>query len=484
MSFDQFLRIIKARWILIAAVFFFVIIATLVVSLVMPKTYVAKAAVMADFRPDPISTLSNGALQPLTFITTQVDIIESDHVAQRVVTALKLNENPAMRESWMKQTDGKGDYIAWLASVIGKGLTVKPSRESNVIEIAYEGVEPSFAAALANAYARAYIDTTVQMKVDPARQYTGFFEERARLAREKLEQAQTKLAEAQREKGIVATDERLDVESARLAELSSQVNSLRLMKVEAATRSARAKSTPDDMTDVLTNPLIASIKADQSRLEAKLSELSAQYGSAHPSVIEVQANLDALRKRLRTETARLSSSASINANINSTREAEAIAEFEAQRDKVLKLKEARNTLQVLERDVEYAQRIYESIQNRMAQTSLESNSSQSGIYLLSTATEPTSAASPKLMLNMALAVALGILLSLLAALGMELFDRRVRGAQDFAQIVELPVIGVLPGLTEGRHLFGRNRSLFGAGAGAASPGKSTALAVSGSTEGV
>lgn len=444
MTFNQFLRIIRARWILVLSILTVVVLATLGISLYLPKQYSATATVMADIRPDPVAPFPMAGAMATTYMATQVDIIKSAHVGQRVVRTLRLNENPQMRERWLKATKGAGDSIAWMAELLDKGLTVKPSRESNVIEIVYEGNSPEFAAALANAYAKAYIDSTVQIKVDPARQYADFFEERAQAAREKLEKARERLAAAQNERGIVLTDERLDVETVRLAELSSQVNTLRAIRAETNSRRAQANANPEQLNDVLTNPVVATLKTELGRQEAKLREMSERFGDAHPQVIEARATIDGLRAQIRAETNRVTGSVRGGEAMASQREAEALAAFEAQRQKLLKLKENRSELQVMEREVETAQRIYDSIQERLSQTNLESKTSQSGIYQLSRATEPTQATSPRVFLNTAVSVVLGTLLALMVALTVELFDRRVRSPLDIPQALDIPVIGVLP----------------------------------------
>ncbi|MGC4062649.1 MAG: GNVR domain-containing protein, partial [Aquabacterium sp.] len=349
-----------------------------------------------------------------------------------------------LRARWQEEAKGKGDYVSWVAGTIGRGLDVKPSRESNVIDITYEGADPMFSAALANAFAQAYIDSTVQIRVDPARRYADFFEERAHMARDKLEAAQTKLAEAQKAKGIVITEERLDVEMARLTELSSQITALRALKAESGSRSAIARDNPDRVQDVLNNTVVASLKSDLSRQEAHLDELLARYGEAHPLVREAQANIDTLKQRLRSETGRVTTSVSLNNNINVARESEAVRAYEEQRARVLKLKEDRTELQVLEREVESAQRIYESIQQRLSQINLESNSNQSSIYLLSPATEPLKPSSPKVFINTLVAATLGTFIAIMVALGVETLNRRVRGPFDLVQALELPVLGVLP----------------------------------------
>lgn len=444
MTFNQFLRIIRARWVLVSVIVVVAVLATLIVSLLLPKQYTASATVMADVRPDPVSPFQQMAgLVAGSYIATQIDIIKSPTVGQRVVRKLNL-DNEFMQARWRKDTKGSGDLTAYVAELIDKNLTVKPSRESNVIEIQYEGNTPQFAAALANAYAQSYIESTVQIKVDPARQYTEFFQERATAAREKLEQARARLAEAQNEKGIVLTDERLDVETTRLAEMASQVNALRALRVDSTSRRSQAAANPEQYTEVLSNPVVASLKTELARQDSRLHELSERYGDAHPQVLEARASINNLRSQIRQETSRVTGSVKGGETVMAQRETEAIASFDAQRQRLLKLKQARTDLQVMEKEVETAQRIYDSIQERMSQANLESHTSQSGIYLLSKATEPSSPTSPRVFLNTAVSLVLGTLLALMVALTVELFDRRVRSLIDIPQALDIPVIGVLP----------------------------------------
>jgi len=263
MTFDQFLRILRARWKLALSIFLAVVIGTVIATLLFPKKYLATTTVLLDARPDAVS--AQQAISPLSamsFLATQIDLIESPAVARRVVSMLRLNENAAFRENWIEETKGKGDFESWLGELMSKGLKVKPSRESNVVEITYEGSNPVFSSAMANAFAKAYIDITVQFRTMPAKQYSDFFEERAKLAREKLEAAQQKLAAAQKEKGIVATEERLDVEMMRLTELSQQVLALRANRSDAESRSRESQRNPGATSEVLGNSLIASLKAD------------------------------------------------------------------------------------------------------------------------------------------------------------------------------------------------------------------------------
>lgn len=444
MTFDQFFRILKARWILAISVIAALVLVTLVICLLLPKSYKATASVMIDLKPDPVAGMSAASMMSSNMISTQIEMITSPTVAMRVARQLGMDASPDTRKQWMAATGGKGDYLAWVGQLIGGGLEAKPTRESNIIDITYSSVDPKFATAMANAFAKAYMDSSVQFRTDPARQYYSFFEERARLAREKLEGAQAKLNAAQRERGIVATDERLDAENARLNDLATQVTVLRAQLADSSSRSSAAQSNADQMQDILNNSLVSGLKADLSRNEAKLQELNERYGDAHPLVQETRANISSLRERVALETRRLTKSLGINNSLTQTRQAEAIAAYEEQRAKLLKLKDARSELAVLEREVQSAQAIYDAIQARQSQMGLESSNNQNNIVLMAAATEPAFHYFPKLTIALLLALSLGTLMSLVVVMGVELFDRRIRGVQDLIQGTGLPIVGVLP----------------------------------------
>ncbi|MET0378406.1 MAG: Wzz/FepE/Etk N-terminal domain-containing protein, partial [Spongiibacteraceae bacterium] len=151
MTFQQFLLILQARWKIIAGIFALVVFAALAISLALPKKYAAIVSVVVDVKsPDPLM----GALLPAQalpgYMATQVDIINSEHVAQKVVRLLKMDQSPEIQQQWREDTDGRGSLTVWLAKLLGKNLDIRPSRESNVISIGFSGADPEFAATVAN----------------------------------------------------------------------------------------------------------------------------------------------------------------------------------------------------------------------------------------------------------------------------------------------------------------------------------------------
>jgi chain length determinant protein tyrosine kinase EpsG len=455
MTLIQFLSILRARWKVMLVVLMLAVTATAVVNAVLPRSYTSTAAVLVDVKsPDPIAGIFFQGLTSPSYMATQVDVIQSDRVSEQVVRALRLDQVPSMRQQWREATLGEGNFEIWLANLLRRSLDVKPSRESNVITIAYKSVDPKFATSLANAYARAYIDVTLELRVEPAKQYGRFFEERAKQLREKVEQARARISTFQREKGIVGADERLDVETSRLNELSSQLTVLQALRSESSSRQAQARSSADQLQDVINNSVISNLKGELSRQEARLSELSARLDDNHPSVVELRANIGQLRSRIEQETRRISGGVTVSNAINGSRLQLVQAALDEQRVKVLRLKEVRDQLAVLASDLDSSQRAYEAVISRANQTELESRTTQTNVTILNPASEPSQPSSPRVTLNMLLALFVGTLLAVGVAMLLELFDRRVRSAGDVAQALDIGLLGVLSGRSRGR-LLGR-----------------------------
>jgi polysaccharide biosynthesis transport protein len=460
MSFSQFLAILRARWRSAVSVLLTTFALVLLASLLMTKQYTASAAMVVDVRsPDPVAGVSPVTLTIPNYMATQLDILNSSRVAKRTIRNLKLAQSPQLREQWEEATESRGDFEAWIAERIQKKLRIKTTRESNVINVAYTSADPKFSAALANAFVAAYIDINRDLRVDPAKANNSFFDERARQMRTELEAAQARMSAYQREKGLTANDERLDVETARLNELSSQLVALQALSAESRSREGQARVGASQMTEVLNNPLVSGLKADLSRQEARLQELNSRLGDAHPQLIELRASINNTQRKVEAEIKRVSSSLGINASVNRSRETELRTALDAQRVRVLKLKSERDELSVQQRDVDNAQKAYDAVLMRATQTGLESQSQLTNVSILSPAEEPVKPSSPLLLLNAILALFLGALLGVGLAMLREMLDRRVRSAADIVESLELPVIGVMPPPARRTLLGGHRRAL-------------------------
>lgn len=464
MNPSQILLILQARYKVAALVALFTVAAVMTGGALVQKRYFAETTVMVDVRsPDPIAALLLPATMLPGNLGTQIEIITSARTARKVVKMLRLDENPTARQSWLAATEGQGKLDDWLGESISRGVKVTTSRDpgASVLTISYRGSDPVFVAAVANAYAQAYIEASIELKVEPARQYARWFGDQSKVLREAVEKAQAQLSEYQREKGIVATDDAVDHELTRLNELSARLTAAQAETRDAQTRQ-RSTSPTDVIPEVLQNSVVQGLRTSIVQLEVKLKEAAGNLGTKHPQFLRMESELAELKARLETETTyartTVTGGFASSAAVGRSREAELRAAFEAQKKKLLEMKRERDQIAVLLRDADTAKRAYEAVNNRLTQTNLESQTTQTNVTVLSPAVPPLAPSFPKPPEVMLLgAVLLGIVLGGAAALGIEMLDRRIRSTEELAEMLQLPVIGVIARAREPRRLAFWNR---------------------------
>jgi chain length determinant protein EpsF len=454
MSIAQYLRIVWARkWLVLTLLLLTTAIGTLVTLFVLSKQYLAEASLVVEVRADPILGAFAPGLASPAYMATQVEILKSDRVAGRVVKMLGVERSPAAVQQWRESTDAKIPLDRYFASLLQKGLQVEPSRGSNVINITFANPDPAFAAAAANAFAQAYMDVSVELRVEPARQSATFFDEQAKTLRANLETAQRRLSKFQQDNGIVVTDERLDQETARLTALMGQLAVAQAEQVETSTR---MRNTGNEMSpDVQQSPAVQGLKSQLAMSETKLSEISSVVGPNHPQRLALEAQIRELRQQLAAEVRRVSGGSTVLSRGSAQKIAELQALADAQKKQVLSLRSQRDQIAVLQRDVETAQRAYEGVSQRGTQLTLESQNTQANVRLLSPAVEPYLPARPRTLVNILGSIAGGLLLGALAAIGWEMIDRRVRNPDDMVAMAGVPVIGVLQPIDSKKPVFRR-----------------------------
>src|SRR5688572_11419350 len=226
MNLELFLSALRAR----LGVFVLVLTATIgtaaIVSALIPPAYRATAALLVDVKDEQSLTSVQRALmmpqERMTYMQTQMDVIMSHKVARKVADELKLADNPKAQEGFAREDTGRGSIEDWLGERLLQSLKVETS-QSNIINVSYSSGDPQLAAAIANGFAKAYMDTMLELRVNPTRQAATWFDEQLKTLRANLESAQAKLTDYHRKQGIISSDERGDVATSRLAELSSQL---------------------------------------------------------------------------------------------------------------------------------------------------------------------------------------------------------------------------------------------------------------------
>ena len=441
MFLSQYLRILWARkWLLLVT--FLVIAATgIAITLLMPRQYTAETSLVVEMRIDPALGALAPALASPSYIQTQIEILKSERVASRAVTILGVERSKDAVEQWRNETKMKIPLARYFAGVLSRGLSVEPPHGSNIINLSFSAPDPIFAQATANAFAQAYMDVSVELRVAPARQSAGFLKEQTESLRADLEKAQTQLSKFQQSKGIAITDERLDQETARYNALIAQFAMAQAERVDFETRQRNSGS--EVSPDVLQSPGIINLKSQIASAETKLTEISSIVGKNHPQRLQLEAQIGELKRQLAAETRRVAGGATTSSRGSSQKVNELQIMVDMQKKQLLAMRSDRDQIAVYQRDVDAAQRAYDAVTQRLGITNLEGLNNQANTRLLSPAVEPLEPSRPRIPLGIAASILGGLAVGILAAFGLEMMDRRVRMPQDLIVISGVPVIGVL-----------------------------------------
>jgi uncharacterized protein involved in exopolysaccharide biosynthesis len=349
-------------------------------------------------------------------------------------------------DQWRHATDSRGEFESWLATNLLRNLAVTPSRESNVVNVSYTSDSPEFSAAVANAIVQAYIDTTLQMRAGPARQFNTFFQERATSLRQTLDEARARLSAYEQKHGlIVGESTEADVETTRLAGLISQLVALQDEATDAANRQRLAAGGANQMREVRNDPEVTELTGQLAAREGDLTKLKTQFGDRHPAVVEVRQSVADLRARLSVAMKRAATTFDVPVKSNEGRIQEVRKAIEEQRAVVLERRSQRNAAAALLRDVDNAQKAYDAVLQRASETALEAqNTTQPNVSIVKSPTPPAKASSIYLMINLVVAAFLAPLVGAAYALLREARDRRLRTVDDVTGFLQQPLLLALP----------------------------------------
>ena len=462
MNATLFFSTLRARFGIFSATLVVTVVVATVLSVLWPKSYRATTSLVVDTRNEQSLSESLSAAanvrERLGYMQTQVDILTSPKVALRVVNDLHLADSPKTREQFAKRNETYGSIENWLADILRRGVEVNTT-QSSVLEVNYVGDNPDSAAAIANGFAKAYMDTMLELRVLPTRQAAEWFDEQLKTLRGDLERSQAKVTAYQREHGIVSADERLDVEQQRLTELSTQVldaeqRTLMLRGREQEIRDAVAHgASVEQIPGAESSEQVMRMRMELLAGQSKLEMLATQYGERYPEYRRQLAENVNRERALAAELRKAADRATSLRQESERRQSELRAALDAQRSRLLELRTGRDELGVLVGNTDTAQRAYDTAMQRFVVSQVESRASQANVSLLNAATPPPSAYRPKVLLNIMLSIFVGTLLGVTFAVIRELTDRHVRTISDLDVGYDIPQLGVLSTWSRPTHLL-------------------------------
>lgn len=451
MDLHQYILALRARRKAFMLAFLATVVTAVAVGLIMPKRYVAQATVLVDARDEQAMSPTRvvvGARERAAYIGTHVDLIQSGRVATQVARDLKLAQNPEVREAFEKDTGGAGSIDVWIGDMLLQKLKVLNSA-SNLLTVQYTSSDPKFSADVANGFAKAYLAVSLELRTEPTRNAAEWFEEQLSGLRTRVSQAQNKLTAYQKEKGIVSVDERLDIEAARLSELSTQLLAARNATYDAQARYKQgvelleSGGSPDALPEVMSSAAILAVKADLARAESLLQTASADLGPNHPVHQRHASEVKALREKLASEMNKVVAVLGNAMQQTRKREQELQAALQGQQARIMQTRDGRAQVAALTRDLENAQRSHDAVLARYMTTRIDSHARQGDVALLTPAVVPLNPAQPRLPLIGALSLVLGLMLAATMVYALEMLDRRVRSRSDLESRLAVPSLGRL-----------------------------------------
>ena len=435
MSIIQFLRILMARrWIILGCLVGVTLIA-LAVGSRLPERYPASARVMLDvIKPDPVTGSIIASQFVRGYTRTQTELIKDYRVAGEVVDRLKIAERPEAKEMFAKQKDFTGDIRRFMAQKIIDRTEAGMISGSNILEIQYEAANPDVAKTTVGAIRDAYIDASLRFRTDSAGRTADWFRQQAEKAQAELVKAETAKSNFERANGLVMGAGGGDAETSKLQGL------------QQALLAARTSTGAQEIRMVQTegnSGLVESVRAQLAATEDALQQASAKLGTAHPTYLALQQRRSSLQAQLSREIA---ASRALGGNVaNAARRSvsQIEAEYNAQKAKVLGMKDKLDQLGALQREVDLRRSQYERAAARTADLKLQADVDETGLVPLGASTGSASPSFPNMPLIGALAALGGLTLGLVIAIVIELLGRRVRGSEDMIAAAKVPVLAII-----------------------------------------
>lgn len=420
---------LRARWRLVALIAFAIAAIVGVRVALQPRIYKASASVLFNVaRTDPESLSGEQTQSAAALLATQEDVLKSGLVARDVAAELGLDRvgngppDADRRDRAAAQLRGKVD--------------VASAKASNVMIVSAEDGDPRRAAAIANAFADAYLARVPQLRADAARGYSSWLEDRTRDVRRRLEGSQQALARYQQQHGLLGAA-RVDMDAEALRTLNAE-----LAQAEGAAAQAQARAGSSSMPEVVTNGAVQQLRTSVATQAARVAELSRSLGPSHPEMLAANAQLAALQGQLSAAMGAAAQSVNADSAASVRREQGIRARLAAREQSMIAGSVDQNRLTVLQRDVEAAQLTYDQVRKELGEQFLRSQASQANASLLDRAEPPTLPAKPNVPLLLVLGCILGAAVGVAAVVGLEFLEPRVRTDEGVEQATGAPVIAL------------------------------------------
>lgn len=431
---------LERRWKLVLALALLGLAVGAVVSYFQPKVFTANAVVSLQsgvLEPGQSAVPNAPAPAPSSaFVDTQVEIITSREMAQRVAAALGMIDS--------EQSAERRETIDYLQT----NVAASRSGESYALEISFEGQTADEAATIVNQFARQFVDWELNATKNRTAESIAAIEPRLRALRQQAAEDTARLQEYRIANNLLSTTGESLTEQ-EISAYNQQVSKTRAEVAEAQARlntalsQLRSGSTGDDVGEALGSPVIASLRAQEAQIAARVASLSARYGQNFPDLIQARQELREVRSGIDAEINRVVSNLRAERDVTQQRLSSLTGSLNNARSQLSLNNAAMVGLSELEREAAVSQQMYETYLNSYQSLLASEGSERRNARILTLAEPSYLPTTPNIPMNMLIAGILGLGLGVVTAYAAESMARGITGSADIETIGQ-PYLGSVP----------------------------------------
>lgn len=406
------------------------------------------------------------------FYQTQYGLLRSRALSERVATQLRLVDDPKFFALFNYKKDspafqvtqgrypasGRAERQRIAGEILLRQLSVNPTRLSRLVDIGFTSPDAQFSARVANAWAEHYIQSNLERKVQATSYGRNLLQRQLALQKERLDQSQRQLvgyASAQQiitlpsqtsngtttsERSIIADD---------LAALNSSLAQATADRIQAQARAQQAGASGASV-EALRNSAINSLRQRRAELASEYQRLMVQFEPGYPAAKAIQSQIAQLDRSITREETRVSGS--LQADFREAQERENALTARVNQLKATYLDQRRRSIEynIYQQEVDTNRALYDGLLQRYKEIGIAGNVGVNNISIIDIADVPQKASSPRLLLNLAIALVAGLILGALTAFGLEQLDEAIGDPSEIERRLGLSLLGTVPNLKSGR----------------------------------
>jgi polysaccharide biosynthesis transport protein len=451
----------KRRWTILTAAIV-VTTAVAIVSFKMQPIYKATARVQVEAETPMIQSIEEMFRKSSaddTFVQTQIQVLKSESLAWRTIEELDL-ANRLISPAKLAKIPSDKQKVR-LINAFKKKLSVELTPKTRMLAVNYEDPDPQLAARVSTSLVNNYIDYNFRQKYDATRQASAWMEQQLDELKAKVETSQEALVAYERDHQIVSTGDKGGMqESQVLSDLSRDLTSAESDRLQKESLYREVETNREQLATLVHNDLLQKLEEKAADLRDQYTQTVTQYGPKFPKTLRLDQEIKDLRGQIQAEQERVLARIRKDYTAALTRERLASAAVGAQKEAVGAQNQLLIQHNILEREFEGNQQLYQSLMQRLKNATVSAGLQSTNIHLVDTALPPGEPVRPKKALNIALGFLAGIVLGVMMAFAQEGLDHSVKTAEEVESLLMIPALAVVPlhrGLESSRWVVAGNK---------------------------